>query len=118
MSERRRYPRIKDRRKVWLTLSSGQRVCVWSHDISLGGIQVLFASSADVGDRFRLEFSISDVSGERMHAIRCLAEVAHVIFDSRSSQFRIGFRFVEFNGEDAALFRDYLDRRVRVHYQR
>lgn len=108
MEERRIHPRIRRRQKVALFLSDGSVEYLWSYNLSRGGMQVHTPHLVDVGTRFRIATAIFDQDVEVYATAYIQVEVVHKIYDGEFQSFRLGMRFISFEGDSRDLYLSFI----------
>lgn len=108
MSERREYPRIHRKRKVGFLLSDGSIEYLWTVNISRGGMQLHTEHLVDLGDQFNIRFGVFDSKTEEYALIAARIEVVHKVYDGSLGEFRIGVRFVSFDGDGEDIYTRHL----------
>lgn len=99
MIERRDYPRIRRKRKVGFLLSDGTMEYLWTLDISRCGMRLHTQHLVDVGAQFSVMFGVYDYDLEDYTRVQALLEIVHKVYDSANGGFRLGGRFVQFEGD-------------------
>lgn len=113
--DRRTHPRFRLRRKVGIVQSDGEVVFAWSHDISMGGIQILTEYSADVGQQFDIYFGVTDPRTMQHAYVEVRTQVAHFVYDGPERSYRIGLQFLKFRGQSKELLVRFLQERHGAH---
>ena len=109
MTEKRAYPRLRLTRKVGVRLSSGEVVYLWSHDLSVAGLQLLSEYIAEMGDVLRL-FLVLRRPGSHEHVrVDMSARVAHITYSGEHRCYRIGCAILEFQGNGRALYETWIE---------
>ncbi len=104
MDERRKHLRIRRRQKIGLFLSDGSIEYMWTADISRAGLQVHTPHLVDVGSRFRIATAIFDETRDAYVTIYARVEVVHKVYDGEFQAYRIGMRFLSFEGKGEELY--------------
>jgi hypothetical protein len=112
MKERRIHPRLRLTRKVGVTLSSGEVIYLWSHDLSVHGIQVLSEYIADVGDVLRLFLVLPAQNSHEHMRVDISVRVAHVTYSGEHRRYRIGCEITEFQGSGRDLYETWIDNQL------
>jgi c-di-GMP-binding flagellar brake protein YcgR len=68
-------------------------------DISRGGMQLHTEHLVDLGATFNTRFGVYDNRLEQYVTVGAKIEVVHKVYDGTAGGFRIGVRFVSFDGE-------------------
>lgn len=116
MFERRKHPRVLQRRKVGVVLSSGEVIYLWTHEVSKKGIQLLSQANAEVGREFDIFFHVLDPQTDKYVRVDVRAKVIHVIYDGGEGGFRIGMALLRFKGDGQAVFERSLVAAIQAHH--
>lgn len=108
MPERREYPRIRRKRKVAFLLSDGSVEYLWTTDISRGGMQLLTEHLVDLGDQFSIRLGVYDYTAEQYVTVSARIEVVHKVYDGSAGGFRVGVRFMSFDGDGEEIYARHL----------
>lgn len=104
--DRRINERLHVKRKIGILQSDRSVVYAWTHDLSIGGMQVLTEYNADIGKEFNAFMSVYDESRRDQVIIEFRLQVRHVLYDGSCSCFRIGMQILSFRGDS----REYYER--------
>jgi c-di-GMP-binding flagellar brake protein YcgR len=108
MQDRREYPRIRRKRKVGFLLSDGSIEYLWTMDISRGGMQLHTEHMVDLGDEFKVRFGVYDYAKEQYVTVTARIEIVHKVYDGTAGGFRIGVRFLSFDGDGEDVYNRHL----------
>ncbi len=117
MFDRRAAPRVRQRRRVGIRLSSGEMVYTWTYDLSKGGLQIISEYSADKGDEFDIFFSVVDISSQTTVELEVHVRVVHVIYAGELNAYRIGLNFVRFVDDGKQTYERFIDARLHQLYK-
>ena len=108
MDERRQHLRIRRRQKIALFLSDGSTEYMWTVNVSRAGLQAHTPHLVDVGSRFRIATAIFDESRDAYVTIYAKVEVMHKVYDGEFEAYRIGMRFLSFEGKGEAIYTNFV----------
>lgn len=114
--ERRRHPRVLQRRKVGVILSSGKVVYLWTYEVSKNGLQLLSDASAEVGRELDIFFHVLDPQTDEYVRLDARTRVVHVLYDGTAGTFRIGMALLGFKGDGQAVFERSLVAAIQAHH--
>lgn len=109
--ERRGEPRVPIDRRVGIVQSDGEVVHARGTDISMGGLSVKCAHSADVGRSF--DITIQFNGGRRAKLFEARAKVIYVHYIGSEHLHRLGLQFIDFKGESRELLSSFVSERLR-----
>lgn len=73
-------------------------------DISRGGMQLHTEHLVDLGDTFNIRFGVYDSRPEQYVTVGARIEVVHKVYDGSVGGFRVGVRFVSFEGDGEDIY--------------
>jgi len=112
--ERRLHPRVRTHRKLALSLSDGSVVELWIHDLSLNGLSVHSAASADPGTRLNASLGLPDPATGHYVKVALQLKVVHVVFDGSVGLNRIGMQITAFHAGQET-YQRYVNAELRQH---
>ena len=80
-------------------------------DLSVGGVYVMYDSSASEGSEFDMFFDVP--LGEEFPRVYARGRVVRVVMIATHDAFGIGFQFVKFYKNSESVLQQYIDSRLR-----
>ncbi len=106
--ENRDHTRINLKRKIFITLSSGEMVEAVMVNISNGGVGIVYANSSIIGTKLKILFSVP--SRESPIPVSSTVTVVHIHISN--DQFHIGLEFDDMRIIDKEVISKYIEQRL------
>lgn len=114
--ENRKHYRYPIHWRVVIVHKNGNKNDIYrgrTHDLSLGGASIFVDHNIFMDSKVLMLLAIPpSIPGQKETIIVIQSRMAHTVFDSAKGQFRIGMRFLSFNGEGKKILSCILSKRA------